>query len=1664
MLEETKEIKAGVAEENHLAPSRRSVLGRIALGAARTLWCIVALSVGLVLLCGVLLYLPGFQRRAVSEVCQQLSASTGYDVRLSHLRLGFPLHMSADSLLICEGGDTLLAADAFRMHLRVLPLLRAEVDVASVDLRGVSLDTRDLVGGAYVKGRVGQLFLASPEGGRQEDVTFNWETHHVRTGAVRLHNADLCVLLSDTAFSDTTTSRPWLVSVGGVSLHNVHARVALAGELPPADVSDSIISARPQTWVALEVPHGKLIGGHFDTGRSIYAVQGVDLGNARVAYTPRGTDGTWTRRPFPLSLPDGCRHEGLDTLRATWQYSDNRAGLIAWNPFGRVAKGRLDTDDIVVTDLDLRLNPLRYADSEGFALDVRHASLREKNSGLAIDDLAGRVHVDDEGLDLPTFTLRTPSSTLRFGGRLPWSALKEGYGSLDVNLDVTLSWQDVTQLARGYVDDKFLRLYPHRSLTLRGRVRGNTQHVFLSPLYLQMPDVVSGSLRGRLDNLTGNPAADVDFNLSTGHLVPSLFRQFAPAAGSITLPPTMSARGHFRNRPFGRGRGVDNAVDLVTDLGVGQGSAHVNAHIASLNGLTATTRGDNWTLTAQAKAFPVRSFMPALPLSPLTAAISGRGNTFDVFSSGAHVEANASILGGRYADIDLGGLTADALLRDGEASVAFTADAPALAGTGQLMASIDQLEHMVEGEQRDFLTGRLALDITSADLRHLGLTTDTLEVGGCLKATFRTDKDFRCFSAEGNVGNIFVMTAEQGFSNEALDFSFLTGEDTTYVNAMSGDLELHVGARGNLDRLAPRLSSLAAEAMRQFDDRTLNMDALRKEFPPMKVYVSARKENPLSGYMRLQGVDFETAFLNLRFSPRRGLSGEVRMDSLVKGNLLLDNLGLHMQQDSTGLALKGYVRNYKPSNPTKFDARLDGHLYARSAEINTQFFDNVGEKSIDIGLRAALEEGGIKASVYPEHPVLAYRTFTVNTDNFIFLGDGRQIRADVDLVADDGTGLRILSEPVDSVNDITVSAYNINLAELSDVVPYLPKMGGTLNGDFHLLDNHEAISAMGSVEAKDFAYAGTPLGSVGADIVYLPKGEDEHFASAYIRAGEEEVMQAEGTYFGKSETFDGSASLQDFPLSLLNAFLEGTDVALDGRAVGTLSVRGHLDRPDMQGSLQLDSAYVYSPAYGFRFRMDESPILVEHSRIKFDDFQLTSTGKNPLTLQGDIDMSNLAKASLNLSMRGKDFELINAPRTRYSTIFGTVYADLAGTIKGTISNLDIRGKLDILEKTDMTYILKDSPLTVDNRLDNLVQFVSFNDPTYYDEPRDENTNVNMVLGINVSDDARFHCLLSEDGKSYANLMGGGALTFRYTPEGSMRLTGKLTAQGGDMKYELPVIPLRTFNLMEGSTIEFTGDPMNPTLSIQAKERMKVLITGEDDRQRAVAFDVGVALSKPLDRMGLEFTIEAPEDLTIQNQLASMTDEQRSKAAVAMMATGMYLTDTSQMSSGFKANNALNAFLQNEIQNIAGNALKTVDISVGVESGTSLQGTQTTDYSFQFSKRFWGDRIRVVIGGRVSAGENADNRAESIINNVSVEYKLNRGATQYLRLFYDRDQQDPFEGQLTEAGVGWNVRNKADNLGDLLLFWRKKKPEGLPGDFRRKAGEAETTNQTTTDAP
>ena len=276
----------------------------------------------------------------------------------------------------------------------------------------------------------------------------------------------------------------------------------------------------------------------------------------------------------------------------------------------------------------------------------------------------------------------------------------------------------------------------------------------------------------------------------------------------------------------------------------------------------------------------------------------------------------------------------------------------------------------------------------------------------------------------------------------------------------------------------------------------------------------------------------------------------------------------------------------------------------------------------------------------------------------------------------------------------------------------------------------------------------------------------------------------------------------------------------------------------------------------------------------------------------------------------------------------------------------------------------------------------------------------------------------------------------YSPDKDLQLNGRYTVNSGTIKYTMMVIPLKEFLIKSGSYVEFRGPIMNPTLNIIATERMRTTVT-ENQQPRSVNFDVGLHVTQTLEDMGLEFTLEAPEDLMIQSDLATMTAEQRGRLAVTMLATGMYINDAgASTSGGVTGQNALNAFLQGQISNITSKALKSIDLSLGMEQGTSASGNTTTDYSFRFAKRFWGNRISVIVGGKVSTGNDAQNTGESLIDNVSIEYRLDNSATRYVNLFYDKNYESMLDGEVIEMGAGLVLRRKTNKLGELFLFRKK----------------------------
>ncbi|GAE85905.1 hypothetical protein JCM10512_4376 [Bacteroides reticulotermitis JCM 10512] len=584
---------------------------------------------------------------------------------------------------------------------------------------------------------------------------------------------------------------------------------------------------------------------------------------------------------------------------------------------------------------------------------------------------------------------------------------------------------------------------------------------------------------------------------------------------------------------------------------------------------------------------------------------------------------------------------------------------------------------------------------------------------------------------------------------------------------------------------------------------------------------------------------------------------------------------------------------------------------------------------------------------------------------------------------------------------------------------------------------------------KDLTYERQRIGNVGLGATWLPGEHGQQYVNTYLTHEGTEVMVADGTLTptptGK-DSIEVNTTLEHFPLRIANVFVPDKLVTLAGDMDGDLHISGSTQQPLINGKLILDSVSVYSAQYGARFLFDNRPVELQNNRMIFDKFAIYTTGKNPFTIDGYVDFRDMSKPMANLNMLAENYVLLDAKRTRESLVYGKVLADFRATVKGPLEALTMRGNMNLLGSTDVSYILTDSPLTVQDRLGSLVTFTSFSDTTTVirqDVPTVSLGGLDMNMMVHIDPSVRLKVDLDASNDNRVQLEGGGDLSLKYTPQGDMTLTGRYTLSGGVMKYSLPVIAAKEFAIDNGSYVEWTGDPMDPMLNFKATDRIRASVSeGEGGGTRIVNFDVSVVVKNHMDNLSFAFDVAAPEDATIQNELTAMGIEERGKQALYIMLAKTYL-GTGPIGGGGKGgsllnmNSALNSVLSSQINALMGN-LKGASVSVGIEDhGEMDAGGKRTDYSFRYSQRFFNDRFQIVIGGKVSTGENASNDAESFIDNVSLEYRLDRTGTRYVRLFYDKNYESVLEGEITETGVGLVLRKKLDKLSELFIFKKKK---------------------------
>ena len=695
----------------------------------------------------------------------------------------------------------------------------------------------------------------------------------------------------------------------------------------------------------------------------------------------------------------------------------------------------------------------------------------------------------------------------------------------------------------------------------------------------------------------------------------------------------------------------------------------------------------------------------------------------------------------------------------------------------------------------------LIADVENMDLQGMHLMANPFATSFQLFAEAESNLD-EDNTIDVTLGNWEVVTPKQSFKPKTLTLHARTDIDTTRVSFHAGDLGIILTGTDCIHHITDKLTKVSNDITLQLErDSTVNLEILRPLLPDMYLEVRAGQDNPIYNYLQTYYVDFKSIAMNAYTSPETGIRMDASIYDLARDPMQIDTIRAEMHQDSLGLLYSAQVIKNKSRQQQPFSAGLDGQIRYGFGDARLYFKDGKGETGLLLGIRADKIQNGVKFHLFPDDPIIAFRPFKLNPDNYVVVRSMKDIEANLRLSGDNNAALWIHSQAEsDEMEEVHAELNQIDLGVISNAFSYIPPMKGILNADFQYAPSDSAFMVVADMNIDDLYYENERVGELMFNAVYLPLEQGNHQVDMHLFRDRKEVSAITALYqMGETDHISGTVEFMHFPLDIANPFIPDDMAKMGGDLDGTLAISGQSDKPMAEGYLILDTASVYVGAAGSTFRFDDKKIEIKNNRILFNQYGIYAYNKNPFIINGEVDFNDLSRMTANLKLTANNLQLLNVKKNEESLVYGKLFVNLNSTVRGPLDALTMRGDLQLLGGTNITYVLKDSPLTVQDRMSDMVTFTSFTDTLRRRMPRKPPLpmgGMDMLMTIHIDPAVQANVDLSPDQSNHINLDGGGDLSFQYTPQGDMFLNGRYTLTGGTIKYSIPVIPLKEFNALD----------------------------------------------------------------------------------------------------------------------------------------------------------------------------------------------------------------------------------------------------------------------------
>lgn len=1316
--------------------------------------------------------------------------------------------------------------------------------------------------------------------------------------------------------------------------------------------------------------------------------------------------------------------------------------------------------------------------------DIGRLAMRER-SGFVVEDLAGCLCIANGCIDIREGHIRTAKSNIELPSLsligLDWALYKNFVEEVDITAQVvntTLSSDDIAYFSPK-MKDWHLTLtdvnadvsgpVADMSGSLRSVRTGADTKLSVDFAAQGLPDVGKGHFKADISELTTS-AADVDRLAAalTGKNLPDEVLRIAKNAGKIGLT--------------GKFDGTLTAFAADAALATEIGGATCLLQVSSLRDGCRGVLGDVKTSSLQ-----LGELLENDLLGPLSLNVHVNGEL-----SSEHSDAEVS---GEILRLGINGYDYDSLRMKGHlVNREFN---------GLIEARDRNLRFDFRGlldlndEQRpryDF-----ALDLEEANLAALGVnrrdSVSVLAARIAARAVGRTLDDLN--------GIIFVRDVSYRYNDRELaaDSVVIVGRNSLsdkFIRLRSDFVDADYEGKTSYKEVFAYLQQRFRDYVPTLDGgpgwQAQHPDTVELADGYSQLTVNVRKINPLVNAVSPGLQIADGSQLLLRINPANDkLSFEAASDYIERGRMLVARLNLdaHNRGDSLVFAASTedlYLNSFHMSRVGMSGGAKDNKL-----ELITDFADTIGDVSGRIGFRSEFARGRgpagrqIDLRLTPSYISRGEKTWNIYTDGIT--ADTSRIRIDRFRMVNAGQQLLLDGVVSRRLQDsVQLTLHNFELAPFSQ---FTSSMGYRVDGRTNGSATMKAVLGAGEVQA-DIVVDSISINDLAVPSIWLRSRWDfiQNRAGILVQQRENLDTLVRGFYAPSQKRYYARATLDAVELSALDPLLKGVVERTGGNADVDIALRGSGKEANLSGQIAVRDFTTTVDFTQVTYTMPRAVIEVKNNHLIAEGVPLYDPEKNEGLFSIDLNLEHLSNIFYSVKVLPKELMVLNTTSKDNDLFYGRIFASGSATIAGSKGGV----KMDIVATTegDSEFYM---PLSGQSNA-KTADFVTFVTPEQIDttdylvrkkllfqqqgrKKEAAGSTMDITMALNVQDNTAFQLVIDPTVGSALKGRGNGMLNLHINPgNGIFNMYGDYTLIEGSFLFSLQNIITKKFIIESGSMIQWTGEPVDARLDINAVYKLKtslqpllntVTASSDDDQSgsrisdRSVPVDCKIHIGGRLSNPQLDFSVVVPvTDIETQAAVASVLNTQEAQAQqfISLVALGTF---SNSGSANIDASSGVATGLE-MLTNQLTNWFSTDDyrIILNYRAGSEMTGDEV---DFGFSTNLINNRLLVEVEGNyiIDNKQAVSNNVSNFMGEAHVTWLIDKSGNLRLKAFTQTiDRFDENQG-LQETGIGISYKEDFNNFKDLKQRIRdrftnkkrqKKRQARREEQARRAAEEAQ----------